>query len=123
MSRCSCISWFTIWLSLDLPGSALPESKCLPVKVPGKPQDLDLPIGKDGKPVKYHCTGHTMKCRGKCTYCDQGCKSVRSKTVRLKYTCTTSDPDPNIKKVVPSRVKVVVDEECDCIGKYDEDKS
>lgn len=111
-------------LRLDFPGSALPsENKCQLAKKKLE-ADLTLPFGEHI--AKYNCTGHVMECKGNCTYCDQGCESVRSKMVFPKYTCTLTEHIPGIVQyTLPHRGKKLVreDEECKCMGKYDDSDS
>ena len=101
-------------LHLDFLGSALPsENKCQLAK-----NKLEtLPFGDHI--AKCLCTVHVMQCKGNCTYCDQGCESVRRKMVFPKYTCTLTEHIPGIEHhTLSSRGKKLVreDEECKCTG-------
>ena len=110
--------------ALDLPGSAVPESKCEPVKTQVN-GTLLFEMGGKKRTVKYKCTGYAMRCRGNCTYCDQGCKSVRRKPMKITVYCITDKPSTPylyIKQSIHSRQEVQVDQECKCTGKYDSEE-
>lgn len=101
---------------LDIPGSALPESTC---KIVERKLTRELNVTVEKDIIRYNCTtrDRVKQCKGKCTYCDQGCQPVQIRTIKRTYDCTTDKTDPYVlQQQIPYRDEIQEHLECGCIG-------
>ena len=104
---------------LDIPGSAVPESTCKTVERK-LTTTLNLMVEKDT--IQYNCTtkDRVKQCKGKCTYCGQGCQPIQTRTIKRTYECKTDSTHPYlIQTMIPYRKEIQEHVKCACIGKRD----